>query len=188
MQVSSAGPWGWQAGFPHPLPRLSCSLTSFCSFSMVLSRCHLSFSISFFSLLNCSFCSASSLSFSDICFCSWVARLRFLCRWQGEDSAVTYLPGQPQEEVAEGISQPYRKAIRPTTSVIRKTITIKPSKRHQHLISSEIQDQNAKMTEPKIYAGMNGQREDTLQRYRKWPRLLGVAIQDSVQKSDRAHA
>ena len=49
------------------------SLTSFCSFSMVLSRCHRSFSISFFSLLNCSFCSVSSFSFSDNCFCSRVA-------------------------------------------------------------------------------------------------------------------
>lgn len=109
----SSGPQrvlGPRPGVP-PTPFAPPSLTSFCSFSMVLSRCHRSFSISFFSLLNCSFCSVSSLSFSDNCFCSWVARLRFLCRRQGRDSAVTLLPGQPQERGAEGMLQPYHRAI-----------------------------------------------------------------------------
>lgn len=117
-----------QAWIPHPifpvLPSLhsltsSCSLTSFCSFSMVLSRCQRSFSISFFILLNCSFCSASSLSFSDNCFCSWVARLRLPCRGQGKGSVVIIPPGQAQEQAAERVSQPHHKAIRPVTSMIR---------------------------------------------------------------------
>lgn len=128
---------------PPPSPQL---LTSFCSFSMVLSRCHRSFSISFLSLLNCSFCSVSSLSFSDNCFCSWVARVRFLCRRQGEERAVTYPPGQPQGQVAEGILQPHHRAIRPATSVIRKRIKIKPSQDTRTLLVMKFGDPNVKLT------------------------------------------
>lgn len=83
------------------LPSVYPPLASFCSFSMVLSRCHRSVSISFFSIRNCSFCSVSSRSASDSCICSWVVRLSFLCRWQGKDRALTNLPRQPQEQMAE---------------------------------------------------------------------------------------
>lgn len=155
---------------------------------MVLSRCHRSFSISFFSLLNCSFCSASSLSLSDSCFCSWVARLRFLCRWQGEDSPVTYLPGQLQGRVANGVSQPHHKAVRPAASLIRIRVQIKPLQRHEDIVSSEIQGPKWKLISPKTQAGMKGQMRDALQKYRKWPRLLGMVIQDSIQKPGRVHA
>lgn len=180
---------GWVTRpLPPPLPPLFLPLTSFCSFSMVLSRCHRSFSISPFSLLNCSFCLVSSFSFSDNCLCSWVAWLRFLCRWQGKDSAITYLPGQPQKQVAEGVSQPHHKAIRPATSVITKRIKIKPSQRHKDIVGSAIQGPRRKVDLTRDMRRNEGQTKDALQKYSKRPRLLQVVIQDSVQKPDRTHA